>query len=114
MYICLNCTNPFKPHYGTYKKYCSNKCQKVHQRPLFENLKTDKSRRLRLLEETQKCSICSISNWLEKSITLELDHIDGDSTNNVKSNLRLLCPNCHSQTPTYKGKNKGYGRKARK
>ena len=42
--------------------------------------------------------------WNEKSITLELDHIDGDRYNNNFDNLRILCPNCHSQTPTFRGR----------
>ena len=46
-------------------------------------------------------------------IPLEVDHIDGDYTNNNENNLTLLCPNCHSLTPTYKGANSGRGRKTR-
>lgn len=46
-----------------------------------------------------------------KEISLELDHIDGDSTNNEKSNLRFLCPNCHATTETYRGKNKNKANK---
>lgn len=48
-----------------------------------------------------KCSICNITEWMGKPLTLHLDHIDGDSFNNTKENLRLVCPNCHSQTETY-------------
>lgn len=40
---------------------------------------------------------------------LEVEHIDGDSTNNKEYNLTLLCPNCHSLTKTYRGLNKGNG-----
>lgn len=54
-----------------------------------------------------ECAICSISSWLNETLSLHLDHIDGNNSNNVITNLRLLCPNCHSQTPTYAGKNKG-------
>jgi predicted HNH restriction endonuclease len=43
-----------------------------------------------------------------------LEHIDGNAYNNSESNLSLLCPNCHSQTPTYKAKNKGNGRVERR
>lgn len=43
-----------------------------------------------------------------------LDHIDGDSTNNRRDNLRLVCPNCDSQLPTYKNRNHGKGRHARR
>ena len=53
-----------------------------------------------------QCAICNIDSWLNKSLSLHLDHINGDNTNNDLSNLRFLCPNCHSQTDTYCGKNK--------
>jgi 5-methylcytosine-specific restriction endonuclease McrA len=51
------------------------------------------------------CSICKLSAWNGKPIPLELDHIDGCHTNNTYTNLRAICPNCHAQTDTYKGKN---------
>ena len=63
----------------------------------------------RLIKENlieYKCSICGIDSWLGKEIKLHLDHIDGNSHNHLYENLRLLCPNCHSQTETYCGKNK--------
>ena len=63
------------------------------------------------LEQEGKCNTCSISEWLNKPVSLELDHIDGDRDNNSRENLRLLCPNCHSQTPTWKGKHKDKMRK---
>ena len=47
-------------------------------------------------------------------VPIELDHIDGNSENNSLENLRILCPNCHSLTPTYKSSNKGKGRKYRR
>lgn len=53
-----------------------------------------------------KCSWCDITEWRGQKISLELDHIDGNRNNNNLSNLRILCPNCHSQTPTNKGRNK--------
>lgn len=53
-----------------------------------------------------KCLQCGISEWNNITIELHLDHIDGDCHNHMLSNLRLLCPNCHSQTETYCGKNK--------
>jgi hypothetical protein len=61
-----------------------------------------------------KCSECQLDEWMGKPIVLEMEHIDGDSYNNHESNLTLLCPNCHSQTPTYKGKNVGKGRAYRR
>lgn len=69
------------------------------------------SLRLRLLEEgifPHQCSKCKGTEWFGELIPLELDHIDGDNTNNLLSNLRLLCPNCHALTPTYRGRNKKY------
>ena len=52
-------------------------------------------------------------NFERRIVRCHVEHIDGDSTNNVLSNLTLLCPNCHSLTPTYKNRNKGKGRAAR-
>jgi len=51
------------------------------------------------------CSECGqLPFWNNKPLTLELDHIDGDNTNNELSNLRILCIHCHSQTPTFRGR----------
>ena len=57
------------------------------------------------------CSDCGISKWKEEDITLELDHVDGNAANNNLDNLRLLCPNCHSQTSTFRGKSINTGKK---
>lgn len=54
-----------------------------------------------------KCECCGIFEWMNKPAPLELDHIDGDHYNNVLNNLRILCSNCHAQTDTNSGKNKG-------
>lgn len=48
-----------------------------------------------------KCNICGIETWNNLQITLQLDHINGDRKDNRLENLRYLCPNCHSQTPTW-------------
>lgn len=64
----------------------------------------------RLLEEgvfEHRCSSCELTEWRGGPIPLQLDHIDGDRTNNVIENLRLLCPNCHALTDTYCGRNIG-------
>jgi len=62
-----------------------------------------------IMEEKCQGEDCGITEWKGKKITLELDHIDGDRNNNSKDNLRILCPNCHSQTPTFRrGQNKPY------
>lgn len=53
-------------------------------------------------------------NPVSGKTTLTIDHADGDATNNKFENLRVLCPNCHSLTPTFGGLNKGSGRKNRR
>ena len=53
-----------------------------------------------------KCESCGIEDtWNGKDIVLELDHINGDRKDNSLENLRILCPNCHSQTKTFRGRN---------
>ncbi len=51
-----------------------------------------------------KCNICGIDSWLNKPISLQIDHVDGNCLNNLQSNLRFLCPNCHYHTDTWGNK----------
>jgi len=68
----------------------------------------------RLLVEGLKphcCAVCGISEWLDSPLSLAIHHINGDRLDNRVENLELLCPNCHSQTATYAGRN-GHRRRA--
>lgn len=63
----------------------------------------------RYIEANQnyKCAICGLPEvWNNKDLHFILDHIDGNANNNLRSNLRLICPNCDSQLPTFKSRNK--------
>ncbi|PYS87966.1 MAG: HNH endonuclease [Acidobacteria bacterium] len=66
-----------------------------------------KRRLLRAGLLTYKCYLCGLTEWNGKPITLQLDHINGAHLDHRLENLRLLCPNCHSQTETFAGRNKG-------
>jgi len=60
-----------------------------------------------LLEQgvVYRCSGCGLTDWQGSSITLQVDHINGERLDNSLDNLRFLCPNCHSQTETFAGRN---------
>jgi hypothetical protein len=65
--------------------------------------------KLRLFKEgikKEKCESCNKTHWLGKKIPLELEHVNGDNSDNRIENLKIYCPNCHALTPTYRGKNK--------
>ena len=88
-------------------RYCHPKYEL--SKILVENSKYSNMTRLKervlkanLLE--YKCYNCGISNWQNKHLVLQLDHINGNNRDNRIENLRLLCPNCHSQTETFCGK----------
>ena len=66
--------------------------------------------KIRLINEGKlkdECDNCGLGSWLQDSIPLELDHVNGDHNDNRLRNLRLLCPNCHAQTDNYRVKKPG-------
>ena len=126
MFYCRFCHKPLTSRQQ--KIYCSNQCQKdlQHEQVIADWLEQCKrgqfhletknvSRYLKkylLLEHGEKCSVCGWNkvHSITHKVPLEVDHIDGDSRNNHRDNLRLLCPNCHSLTPHFRNLNKGNGR----
>lgn len=106
--------------------YCSRACQASHriERWLSGELVVAPDsgdvpkwiRRYLMKRDGAKCSQCG---WCEVhrttgQVPVEVDHEDGDYRNNNPENLRLLCPNCHSLTPTYRNLNRGRGRPSRR
>jgi len=105
------------------RKYCNHDCEKEHQyKERIEKYKRGEMKSMgrgtirRFLNERDgyKCNSCGIDEWNNKPIVLEIEHIDGNSENNYPDNFEYLCPNCHSQTDTYKSKNIGNGRHNRR
>lgn len=87
-----------KEKYSLEKVFCKN--SSVTQKVLRDYVK-----RHNVLE--YKCVKCGCNGeWQNGFISLELDYIDVDNSNNEIHNLRYLCPNCHAMTETYRGKNK--------
>ena len=101
----LNCSiEHFKGKSTSYTKYELEEI--LIKDSTYNNISRLKQRLLNnnLLE--YKCAKCGIKEWQNEPISLQLDHINGINNDHRLENLRLLCPNCHSQTETFAGKNK--------
>jgi hypothetical protein len=125
MRSCLGCGSPLTKR--SQKVYCGNACQALARRAASTKqwLESGEARiatyhdhyiRQYLVDaQSGCCAICGgATTWQELPLVLVLDHMDGDATNNHRENLRLICPNCDSQLPTYKSRNRGNGRHYRR
>jgi hypothetical protein len=122
--ICEGCNLEYKIDRNYKKrKYCSIKCQQnIKKDKNFEDIRNGEDRG-RIVskkflielygEKCMKCGWCE-RNPITNKVPIELEHKDGNSTNNTLENIELLCPNCHSLTSTYKALNKGNGRYKRR
>jgi len=134
--LCRQCSGPI-PYLKRFSNaFCSSSCaatfnNKLHpkrvklpkppksdislEKFLLGQLITRQSiRKILIRTRGNQCALCSLPGiWQDEPITLITDHIDGNAGNHLPNNVRLLCPNCDSQTPTFSGRNKGHGRKSR-
>lgn len=128
MRTCKKCDNEVKSTHLRVQ-YCSPKCQQKHSYELKieqwlngeisgmkKGARIINSVRNYILEKANhQCEVCGWNkvNPVTGRSPLEINHIDGDAGNNRPENLQVICPNCHSLTPTWKALNKGKGNKER-
>lgn len=106
---CLDCSATFVDYENSPKKFCSLSCHHSFQWKTTSIPKIEKGlcsdRRIQAKYLTDRdgyaCKACGIEDWQGQPLSLDVDHIDGDPTNNFPDNLRFLCPNCHRQTDSW-------------
>ena len=122
---CLNCGKPTKRKAA---KYCCQRCQLDYQYSEYvkswlagneTGIRAKKTLCLskhvkRWLHETRGTA-CEECGWdmkhpVDGRVLTEIDHVDGDASNNKPDNLKILCPNCHAMTPTFRARNKSSSR----
>jgi hypothetical protein len=116
---CFQCNKDFEYGYSSTGKFCSNHCSGLYKKikhktkffsGLLNRIARTTARKYLAEERGYNCEVCGVSDWQGKPITLHVDHINGDPSNDHPDNLRLICPNCHSQTMFLGAANKGRGR----
>jgi len=120
---CLVCNNSLLGK-ALEQKFCSSECQQSSvKEETWKRLNEDVTyqvshrhlRSILIYKFGAKCMECGWDKVNQKTglCPIELEHMDGNHSNNTINNVKLLCPNCHSLTPTYKALNKGNGRQNR-
>lgn len=119
---CLNCDNIILRR--SIQKWCSTYCHKqfrwkttkakISEANYIIGKNSRQARRYFIEVYGYQCVICKNIEWLDITLPLVLDHIDGHSDNWKLDNLRMICCNCDAQLPTYKSKNRGNGRFSRR
>lgn len=127
--ICPTCHENFPAKKYNKTTFCSVKCSNISRKKHQPKVKRTRDeyllvihaqlkdipfesfgwegRRKRVIEQQEsKCNKCKNNTWMGRPLPLEVDHINGDREDNCRENLEALCPNCHSLTPTWKGRNK--------
>lgn len=124
---CRHCNNELVRS----KSYCSRMCKIDHEYEEYikawkSGLRTGGQPKRKIISQyvvkyikekyNNRCSLCGWNaiNPITGNVPVEIEHIDGDATNNREENLLLLCPNCHSLTPTFRALNKHSTRTYRK
>jgi len=124
---CVNCGTEKLFSYSKTNRYCSKACYRddVYKQNIqrWKNGEVTGNKGVNSIQASNyvrkyieekfdhKCSNCGQGKvWAGKPLTLQLEHLDGDSSNSSEENLTILCPNCHTQTDSYGSKNKGRGR----
>jgi Zn finger protein HypA/HybF involved in hydrogenase expression len=94
------------------KAYSDPRCKSKNYTDIesvFASTRLGPHKEILIQERGHKCEGCGLAEWRSQPITLELEHINGNRTDNTRENLQILCPNCHSQTQTWRGRNMNTG-----